>query len=175
MERVVVGLGSNLGDRVRHLEVAVRGLSRVVRVEALSSLYRTEAVGDERQPEFLNLVLVGSTLLTPRALLAAMQRLERRLGRERPYPGAARTLDLDLLDHGGRVITSPELVLPHPRLHQRGFVLHPLAEVAPEWLHPVLGRTAPELAAAAKATGRVARAGRIHPSYRPLAGGEAQG
>jgi 2-amino-4-hydroxy-6-hydroxymethyldihydropteridine diphosphokinase len=175
MERVVVGLGANLGDRVRQLELAVRGLSRVLRVEGVSSLYRTEPLGDERQPQFLNLVLVGSTSLPPRALLAAMQRIERRLGRQRPYPGAARTIDLDLLDQGGRVITSPELVLPHPRLHLRGFVLHPLAEVAPEWRHPVLGRTARELVAGSTAAGRVERAGRIRPFSGPLAAGEAPG
>jgi 2-amino-4-hydroxy-6-hydroxymethyldihydropteridine diphosphokinase len=150
-------------------------LAEVMRVERVSSLYRSEPVGNPDQPTFLNLVVAGHTFLAAPDLLAALHAIEAALGRQRPYPGAPRTLDLDLLAYGSEVRASPELVLPHPRLHLRGFVLHPLAEVAPEWRHPVLGRTARELLSRARSLERVERVGTLHPFPIPLAPGPAPG
>jgi 2-amino-4-hydroxy-6-hydroxymethyldihydropteridine diphosphokinase len=170
MEQVLIGLGANLGRPERQLALAVRALGRVVALDRVSSLYRTAPVGDPDQPDFLNLVVCGTTPLEPPELLAALHRIERRFGRRRHRPDAPRTLDLDLLDHGGRTLRTPELELPHPRLHLRGFVLVPLAEVAPEWRHPVLRRTASELLADAAPVERVERWATTHPFPSPLAG-----
>lgn len=150
-------------------------LADAVRVERVSSLYRTEPVGHASQPDFLNLVVVGRTALAAPALLAALHRIEDALGRARSFPNAPRTVDLDLLAYGAEVRASPELVLPHPRLHLRGFVLHPLAEVAPGWRHPVLGRTARELLSGARSLERVERIGPLQPFPVPLAPGTAPG
>lgn len=144
-------------------------------MERVSSLYRSEPVGNPDQPDFLNLVVAGRTALAAPALLAALLAVEAALGRQRPFPGAPRTLDIDLLAYGSEVRASPELVLPHPRLHLRGFVLHPLAEVAAEWRHPVLGRTARELLSRACSLERVERVGQLHPFPVPLAPGSGPG
>jgi 2-amino-4-hydroxy-6-hydroxymethyldihydropteridine diphosphokinase len=104
-----------------------------------SSIYETEPVGYLDQGRFLNAVVLGTTALTPQALLGQLQRIEQALGRERPFPNAPRTIDLDLLLYDDLVLEQPELTVPHPRLHERFFVLVPLAELAPELRHPVLG------------------------------------
>ena len=136
---VLLGLGANLGDPGRQLAEAVARLGAWVEDARVSSVYRTEPVGHRDQPDFLNLVVRGWTRVPPEALLREMLAIERALGRERPFPNAPRTLDIDLLAYGDRVMESAELTLPHPGIAHRGFVLHPLAEVAPEWVHPVLG------------------------------------
>jgi 2-amino-4-hydroxy-6-hydroxymethyldihydropteridine diphosphokinase len=163
MEQVLIGLGANLGRPERQLALALRALGRVIALERVSSVYRTAPVGDPDQPDFLNLVARGATPLEPAELLAVLHRIERRLGRLRTRPDGPRTLDLDLLDQGGRVLRTPELELPHPRLHLRAFVLVPLAEIAPGWRHPVLRRTAPELLADAAPVERVERWATNHP------------
>lgn len=163
---VLLGLGANLGDPVDQLVRAVNLLEPHVRVERVSSLYRTEPVGHADQPDFFNLVVAGWTDLHPAVLLAAAQDVEDLLGRRRSFPNAPRTIDIDLLACGDRVMRTLALTLPHPRLHLRGFVLHPLAEVAPEWRHPVLGRTARELLSSATALERVEPIG---PLLRPEA------
>jgi 2-amino-4-hydroxy-6-hydroxymethyldihydropteridine diphosphokinase len=127
----------------------------------LSSVYRTEPVGLREQPDFLNLVASGTTRLPPEHLLAAALEIEARQGRMRSVPNAPRTLDVDLLDVGGRVLDVPGLTLPHPRLAERAFVLVPLAEVEPEWRHPVLGAGAAELLSRLAAPGRVERLGAL--------------
>jgi 2-amino-4-hydroxy-6-hydroxymethyldihydropteridine diphosphokinase len=144
---VFLGLGSNLGDREANLLGAERALERRgFRVEARSSTYLTEPKDAPPQGWFLNAVLGGTTALGPAELMAACLDAERELGRVRgPQPAAPRTADVDLLLYGQEVRDQPSLVLPHPRLHERLFVLVPLAEVAPEARHPRLGLTALQL------------------------------
>ena len=131
-ETVAIGLGANLGDARATLAWAVQQLAAhpAVHVERVSSLYRTRPVGAEG-PDYLNAVALLTTPLQPEPLLSLLQSLEQQAGRERPYRNAPRTLDLDLLLYGQRVLNTDMLTLPHPRLHQRRFVLEPLAEVAP--------------------------------------------
>lgn len=168
-ERVILGLGANVGDPARQLAEAVEAVGRVVDVDAVSSLYRSEPVGDANQPDFLNLVVAGRTGLEPEALLEALLAIEARMGRIRTARNAPRIIDIDLLAYGDRVMESPALALPHPRLHLRGFVLHPLAEIAPGWKHPLSRKTARELLSLAPALERVERAGPL-----PRAGEQAE-
>lgn len=130
---VFVGLGANLGDPASAVRAAMQKLDEVpgTRVIARSSLYRTAPVGASG-PDYVNAVARVETRLTAPALLDALLALEQDAGRERPFPNAPRTLDLDLLLYGGARIASPRLVVPHPRMRQRAFVLVPLAEIAPE-------------------------------------------
>jgi 2-amino-4-hydroxy-6-hydroxymethyldihydropteridine diphosphokinase len=144
---IFLGLGSNLGDREANLAEAERALERRgFRVAGRSSTYLTEPKEAPDQGWFLNAVLGGSCALSPEDLLAACLDVERELGRVRgPRRNAPRTADLDLLLYGQEVRTEPSFTLPHPRLHERLFVLVPLVEIAPDALHPVLGLTAREL------------------------------
>ncbi|MEJ7900254.1 MAG: 2-amino-4-hydroxy-6-hydroxymethyldihydropteridine diphosphokinase [Thermomicrobiales bacterium] len=133
-----IGLGSNLHDRFAILNHAVEHLNTLGSVTANSSIYETDPVGFVDQPQFLNAVVRLHTNLQPAYLLANLIRIEVELGRVRTFPNAPRTIDLDLLLVGDMVINTAELTVPHPKLHERSFVLLPLAEIAPEVLHPVL-------------------------------------
>jgi 2-amino-4-hydroxy-6-hydroxymethyldihydropteridine diphosphokinase len=161
MSEVLFGLGSNLGRPRRQLAAAVEMLRSAVEGVRVSSVYRTTPVGFAEQPDFLNIVLAGSSSEPPERLLAEALRIEGELGRVRTFPNAPRTIDIDLLALSDIVIEKQGLVLPHPRLHQRPFVLVPLAEVAPEWRHPVLGLTAEEMLAALSEKGGVERIGEL--------------
>lgn len=145
MSDVYIALGSNLGDRQAMLADAYRELEAIVRGMRRSSIYETEPVGHTDQPRFLNAVAMGTTDLPPLRLLRSLQRIETLLGRERPYPNAPRTIDLDLLFYDTIVMDTPDLTLPHPWLHERFFVLVPLVELAPELRHPVLARSVSDL------------------------------
>lgn len=147
-ERVFVGLGANLGDAQSSLARAVYELAALpgTQVVAVSSVYRSAPV-QAHGPDFYNAVAELRTTLAPVPLLRALQGLEQAHGRQRPYHHAPRTLDLDLLLYGDRVLNEPALTLPHARLHERAFVLLPLAELAPGLWHPQLGDLAPYRAA----------------------------
>ena len=149
--RVAIALGSNLGDRERHLRGAITELARLVSDLRVSSFRETEPVGVEPgQRLFLNAAAVGETRLSAPAVLDILVAIERGLGRTRPYVGAPRTIDLDLILYGGGVIETPRLIVPHPRFRDRRFVLEPLAELAADWVDPVTGQTIAELLAARK-------------------------
>jgi 2-amino-4-hydroxy-6-hydroxymethyldihydropteridine diphosphokinase len=152
---VLLGLGANVGDPRAQLARALEGLRAFVGELRASSIYRTEPVGYADQPDFYNLIARGTTTLPPLELLERILRLERDMGRERTFRNAPRVIDIDVLDYAGRISGDPRLTLPHPGIPSRGFVLHPLAEVAPDWVHPVLGQTARELLSAAPHIERV--------------------
>jgi 2-amino-4-hydroxy-6-hydroxymethyldihydropteridine diphosphokinase len=139
--RAYVALGSNLQDPEQQVLRAFEELNGLpqTRVVAKSALYRTAPVGYDNQPDFVNAAAEVSTELEPLALLRALLALETAHGRERPFPNAPRVLDLDLLFYDDLAMHDPELTLPHPRLHERGFVLFPLADIAPDLAVPGKG------------------------------------
>lgn len=147
--KAYVCLGSNLGDRAGYLLLAVRGMMNAgLRIARLSSIYETEPVDVRQQPAFLNMVAeLSDPLPSPEQLLARLLRIEYALNRRRTMARGPRTIDLDLLLYDERQSSTEFLMLPHPRLHQRRFVLTPLAELSPRLVHPVLGRTIGELLA----------------------------
>ncbi|MCC7044272.1 MAG: 2-amino-4-hydroxy-6-hydroxymethyldihydropteridine diphosphokinase [Acidobacteria bacterium] len=148
MTPVVIGLGSNLGDRREHLLWAAGRLAAMLSDVELSPIIETEPVGvPDVQPPYLNAVAVGFSGLAPGDLLDRLLRLERDRSRTRPGFRSPRTLDLDLILYGDLVIETPDLVVPHPRFRERAFVLEPLVAVAPDVRDPVTGRTAGELLA----------------------------
>jgi 2-amino-4-hydroxy-6-hydroxymethyldihydropteridine diphosphokinase len=146
-----IALGSNLesrfGDREANLREAVRRIEGLGEVRAVSSFYDTEPVGYLEQPRFLNAALLLETEMEPRGLMRELLKVERAMGRERVGAVAKgpRVIDLDLLLYGDWVLWAEDLILPHPRMEERRFVLEPLAEIAPDWMHPVLGVTVREL------------------------------
>lgn len=141
-ETVYIALGSNLDDPVRQLRSGVAAVGAVPGIElrSVSSLYRSVAVGYRNQPDFVNAVVRVETTLAPAELLAALLDVEHRHGRVRSFRNAPRTLDLDILLYGERVVREPELTIPHPRMQERAFVMVPLAEIAPDALVPGCGR-----------------------------------
>jgi 2-amino-4-hydroxy-6-hydroxymethyldihydropteridine diphosphokinase len=146
LTRVAIALGSNLGDREGYLHSAIAALQPSIQNLRVSTFHDTAPVGVGPQPTFLNATAVGETSLKAQDLLDTLLAIERDLGRERPFPGAARTLDLDLILYGDAIIDeAPALVVPHPRYKERRFVLEPLAEIAPDWRDPVTGQTVEEL------------------------------
>jgi 2-amino-4-hydroxy-6-hydroxymethyldihydropteridine diphosphokinase len=149
---ILIGIGSNLASFAAEMgprEIVKQALAELpvygIQIAAQSSWYESEPIPPSHQHWYVNGVAIVTTTLTPTGLLRRLMALENSFGRVRSIPNAARTLDLDLLDHNGRLRDTPTLSLPHPRMHQRRFVLEPLCEIAPGWRHPRLGLTATEL------------------------------
>jgi 2-amino-4-hydroxy-6-hydroxymethyldihydropteridine diphosphokinase len=142
---VYLSLGSNVGDREANLREAIARLGELGEVSAVSSFYETEPVETSAQPWFLNCAVRLDTEKMPRQLIAAILSLEQSMGRQRRKEKAPRTIDIDILLFGSSIIELPSLTVPHPRMHQRRFVLEPLAEIASEARHPVFKRTIREL------------------------------
>jgi 2-amino-4-hydroxy-6-hydroxymethyldihydropteridine diphosphokinase len=148
--QVAISLGSNLGDRRGHLEFAIERLRQLLDDVRASAIRETEPVEvTDRQPSYLNAAVIGITTLEPHELLSELLTIEALRGRTRPAPRAPRTLDLDLILYGDRVIETDRLTVPHPRFRERPFVLEPLAEVAPAMPDPITRRTVSELLAEA--------------------------
>ncbi len=151
LARAFVGLGANLGDPEKQVRQALQALGEIpgTRLARASSLYRSAPVGYAAQPDFVNAVAEIQTIQEPRPLLGELLAIEQRFGRERSFADAPRTLDLDLLLYGERAISEPGLTVPHPRMHERAFVLAPLEEIAPGLVIPGKGRVSELLAACA--------------------------
>jgi len=159
---VYLALGSNLGDREKNLDAAITALKAHGEVMAKSRVYETEPVGYKDQPAFLNQVCKLAVKYSPTELLDATQRTERELGRKPTFPNGPRVIDIDVLLYGERIIHTTNLDIPHPKLPERRFVLVPMCDVAPDLVHPELGKSMRQLAKAAKDSSWV----------RPLDGGD---
>ena len=142
-----IGLGANLGDPRRQVEEAIQRLKEAEEVEVLrvSNLYRTPPLGPPGQPWYVNAAVQVKTRLTAEELMRVLISIERDMGRVRGERWGPRLIDLDLLLYNGEIITGPDLTVPHPEMHRRAFVLAPLAEIAPQAWHTVLGKTVAEL------------------------------
>ena len=144
---IYLALGSNLGDRLANLKQAVASLTPQAEVKAKSQVYETLPWDYEAQPKFLNQVVRATTYLEPEPLLKHLKRLEVALGRKKSFKNGPRLIDIDILFYDDLVLNKPSLVIPHPRLHERGFVLLPLLEIAPDLIHPLNKKSVREMAA----------------------------
>ena len=151
--KVYLALGTNLGDRAGNLRAAMAALPPYVRVLKKSLVYETQPWGVTDQPAFLNMVLKGKTSLAPMELLKYLKELETRLGRRPSIRYGPRIIDIDMLFYDDVILKTPKLTIPHPDLHERAFVLVPLADLAPELLHPAIGKTVRQLLAELDTTG----------------------
>jgi len=155
---VYLSLGSNLGDRIRNLEHAISALREAsVDVQRISSMYETEPVDYLEQPWFLNLAVRAKTDLAPAALLRTLRQVEAQLGSKKLIAKGPRLIDIDILLYDDVVVDTPELQIPHPRMHRRRFVLEPLAEIAPNALHPLMGLSVSEMLATTRDKSAVRR------------------
>ena len=145
---VFLALGSNLGDRRGHLAAALQRLHDIMEIDTVSSTYETEPVGYLEQPKFLNIAVAGTTQLAPEELLRRAKEIEAALGRQATFRNGPRPIDIDIIFYADRRLNSEHLTIPHPRMAERAFVLAPLAEIAPEAVDPVSGRTVQQLLAA---------------------------
>jgi len=138
--KAVIALGSNLGNRELNIDSAIAELAKIVEITHLSTNHETDPVGGPEQPKYLNAIAIAETELKPEELLIAMLEIENKLGRKREVHWGPRTLDLDLIVFGDEVIDSEILVLPHPRAHERRFVLEPWIEIEPDAYIPGIGK-----------------------------------
>ena len=146
MSTIHIGIGSNLGNREENCLKAIQFLSQEgIRIRKRSSMHETEPWGMKDQPRFINMAIEGETGLKPKELLSVLKEIEDGIGRVATYRWGPRLIDLDILLYENLVIDTPELTIPHPRMHEREFVLRPLAEIAPDRIHPVLKKTMREL------------------------------
>ncbi len=149
---IFLSLGANRGDRQNNLGQALRRLEKVIAIQAVSSLYETEPVGEGGrplpydQPLFLNLACQGRTNLEPNTVLTASKEIEASMGRRPSFRNAPRPIDIDILLYDNLQISLPQLVIPHPRMRERAFVLIPLAEIAPSTIEPISGQTIQQMA-----------------------------
>ncbi len=164
---VFLALGSNLGDRKANLEKALQLLGERLALERLSSLYESEPMGLKGQPLFLNAVCSVKTDVGPFQLLSLLKGVEVALGRAPSFPDAPRLIDVDILFYGNLVIETDRLVIPHPRLEERAFVLIPLAEIAPDLIHPGSGRSIKDLLTSIKGREGVRKIGKLRVEDNP--------
>ena len=145
MSIIYIALGTNLGDRLANLRSAIESFAPELRVTRESTIYETPPWGFTDQPAFLNMVIEAETNLDPRALLVYLKKKEDELGRVKNFRNGPRLIDLDILFYDDLIMNEENLIIPHPRLHQRAFVLMPLADIAPELEHPLIEKTIIEL------------------------------
>jgi 2-amino-4-hydroxy-6-hydroxymethyldihydropteridine diphosphokinase len=150
---VYLALGSNVGDRLTNLKEAIAALTPQMDVKAKSQVYETPPWGYADQPKFLNQVIRAKTYLAPEPLLKHLKRLEVALGRKESFPNGPRLIDLDILFYDDLVLYSPALTIPHPRLHERAFVLLPLMDLDPELVHPIHKKSIREMLASCNLEG----------------------
>lgn len=142
---ILLGLGSNLGERFDNLTAAIEALSPEVTVRTISPTYETQPLYVTEQPEFLNLVVRGTTALSPINLLALIKTIEAKIGRKHSIRFGPRIIDIDIIDYDSLILGLGNLTTPHPRMHERLFVLKPLIDIVPNWMHPLTGQTAQQL------------------------------
>ncbi len=145
MKKIFLGLGSNVGKREKNIEKAVNLLSEKISNIKVANLYLTKPVGVENQPDFINTALVGFTDLSPEELLKFVKSVEKKVGRIYRFRWGPREIDIDILFYEGVVLDKKDLVIPHPRIQEREFVLKPLMDLEPEFVHPVFNLTIEEL------------------------------
>ena len=164
---IYIALGTNLGDRLANLRAALHSFSPDFRLVAASRIFETPPWGFTDQPAFLNMAVHARTNLSPAESLAKLKQLEVELGREQTFRWGPRLIDLDILFYDDLVLNTPPLVIPHPRLHERGFVLVPLMDIASDLVHPVLDKMIRQLLAAVDANGILPFAEQIETTVTP--------
>ncbi|MEM0466899.1 MAG: 2-amino-4-hydroxy-6-hydroxymethyldihydropteridine diphosphokinase [Candidatus Thermoplasmatota archaeon] len=145
MVQVYLGLGSNIGDKEKNIQKAIRSIRELYSITKISKLYHTEPVGYKQQDWFLNCAVEIETDVHPEIILASLQMIEKKIGRTETRVNGPRTIDIDLLFYGDKIMNRVNLTIPHPRLHDRRFVLQPLLDLNPGFQHPILKKTIREL------------------------------